>query len=196
MTAIWQNDGSGWRLLAPSGFPDEATLHSLVEQAPQLLPLAGSPSLVVAGREVALGNGSADLIAVEISGRLVVIEVKLARNSEARRAVITQVLTYAAYLKGQEPATLETVVLGRHLRERGYENLTGAVAASVQDGSFDHARFDQGVAESLAQGWFRLVLVLDEAPKELIQLAGYLQSITDRLIIDLVTVVAYRIDGS
>jgi len=41
MTAIWQNDGTGWRLLAPTGFPDEQTLHSLVEEAPQILPLAG-----------------------------------------------------------------------------------------------------------------------------------------------------------
>ena len=100
MTAIWLNDKEAWRLVAPSGFPDEAALHTLVEQAPQILPLAGAPSLVVLGREVQLGSGSADLIAVEPSGRLVVIEVKLARNAEARRAIVAQVLTYAAFLKG------------------------------------------------------------------------------------------------
>ncbi len=44
MTAIWQNDGSRWHLLSPTGFPNEATLHTLVEQAPHLLPLAGTPS--------------------------------------------------------------------------------------------------------------------------------------------------------
>ncbi len=47
MTAIWRNAGSGWRLLAPAGFPAEAALHTLVEQAPQILPLAGTPRLVV-----------------------------------------------------------------------------------------------------------------------------------------------------
>jgi hypothetical protein len=41
MTAIWQNDGSRWHLLSPTGFPNEATLHTLVEEAPHLLPLAG-----------------------------------------------------------------------------------------------------------------------------------------------------------
>ena len=71
MTAIWTNDGEGWTLLSPSGFPDEAALHSLIEQSPQLLPLAGSPRLTILGREVRLGNGSADLIAVEPNGRLV-----------------------------------------------------------------------------------------------------------------------------
>src|SRR5947208_11899103 len=96
MTAIWRNDGSGWRALRPTGFPDEAALHRLVEEAPQMLPLAGTPRLVVVGREVQLGGGYADLLAVEPSGRLAVIEVKLARNAEARRAVVAQVLTYAA----------------------------------------------------------------------------------------------------
>jgi len=52
MTAIWQNDGPGWRLSAPIGFPDEQTLHDLVEETPQILPLAGDPRLVVVGNEV------------------------------------------------------------------------------------------------------------------------------------------------
>jgi hypothetical protein len=37
MTAIWQNDGTGWRLSAPIGFPEGQTLHDLVEEAPQIL---------------------------------------------------------------------------------------------------------------------------------------------------------------
>ena len=86
MTAIWSREGDDWSLLQPKGFSDEATLHSLVEEAPQLLPLAGSPALVVLGREVRLGSGYADLVAVEPSGRIALIEFKLAGNPEARRA--------------------------------------------------------------------------------------------------------------
>jgi len=77
--AIWRQDERGWRLLSPSGFPDEATLHDLVEEAPQVLPLAGSAQVVVLGREVRLGSGSADLVAVEPSGRPVLLEIKLAK---------------------------------------------------------------------------------------------------------------------
>ena len=88
MPPIWKKDDAGWQLLAPTGFPDEAALHTLVEQAPQILPLAGAPRLVVVGREVMLGGGYADLIAIEPLGRLSVIEVKLTRNAEARRAII------------------------------------------------------------------------------------------------------------
>ena len=194
---IWTNDGTGWQLLATTGFPGEAALHTLVEQAPQILPLAGSPRLIILGREVLLGNGYADLIAVEPTGRLAIIEVKLARNAEARRAIVAQVLTYAAYLNGLDPGILERDVLGRHLRDRGYADLVGAVAANDQMGSFDATSFSEGLAASLSEGRFRLVLVLDDAPEELVRLIGYLEVVTaDRLLIDLVTVASYRIGDS
>jgi hypothetical protein len=194
---IWTNDGSGWQLLATIGFPNETALHTLVEQAPQILPLAGSPRLVIVGREVLLGNGYADLIAVEPTGRLAIIEVKLVRNAEARRAIVAQVLTYAAYLDGLDPAVLERDILAPHLRDRGYADLAGAVAANDQMGAFDAATFAEGLVGSLAEGRFRLVLVLDDASEELIRLIGYLEAVTaDRLLIDLVTVASYRIGGS
>lgn len=112
---IWQSvPGSAepWRQLAPVGFPSEVTLHTLVEQSPNLLPLSGEPTIIVLGSEVILPTGSADILAVEPDGRLVVIEVKLANNAEARRAVVAQVLAYAAVepekkelsLQSREPA--------------------------------------------------------------------------------------------
>ena len=196
MTAIWQNDGTGWRLLAPTGFPDEQTLHDLVEETPQILPLAGNPRLVVVGKEVALGNGYADLLAVEPSGRLAIIEIKLARNSEARRAVVAQVLAYAAYLKGLDPTGLETNLLGRYLREHGHESLRDAVAAEDQEDSFDPEAFLEGLSECLSRGNFRLVLVLDETPEELAVLVGYLESMTEGVLVDLIAVSAYEVDGT
>jgi hypothetical protein len=69
MTAIWQHAKSGWQLLSPSGFPSEATLHGLIEQAPHILPLAGTPQLIVLGSEVLLGGNYADLIAIDSSSR-------------------------------------------------------------------------------------------------------------------------------
>jgi hypothetical protein len=196
MTAIWQNDGTGWRLLAPTGFPDEQTLHDLVEETPQILPLAGAPRLVVVGKEVALGNGYADLVAIEPSGRLVVVEIKLSRNAEARRAVVAQILTYAAHLKGLSPEMVERDVLERHLRSRGYESIRDAVASNDQEGSFDPATFSEGLTECLLEGHFRLVLVLDEAPQELVTLVGYLESVTEELSIDLIAVSAYDVGSS
>jgi len=196
VTAIWKDSGSGWQLLAPIGFKLEDELHTLVEQAPQILPLAGTPSLVIVGREVTLGNNAADLIALEPSGRVVIIEIKLVKNSEARRAVIAQILTYAAYLHGLDSITLETVILRDHLDHRGYENLVVALESNDQEGSFDHEAFSLGLTESLSDGRFRLVVVLDEVPDELVRLTGYLQQISDKVLIDLVRVSAYDIAGS
>jgi hypothetical protein len=196
MTAIWHNDGTGWRLLAPTGFPDEQTLHDLVEETPQILPLAGDPKLVVVGKEVLLGNGYADLMAIEPSGRLAIVEIKLSRNAEARRAVVAQILTYAAHLKGLSSETMQRDVLGRHLRDRGYESIQDAVSSNDQEGSFNPTTFSETLTECLTKGHFRLVLVLDEAPPELVTLVGYLESVTEELLIDLIAVSAYDVDGS
>jgi hypothetical protein len=195
MPAVWSHDGSNWRLLAPVGFSEEKALHELVEEAPQLLPLSGAPQLVVLGREVRLGNGYADLVAVEPSGRLAIIEIKLAGNAEARRAVVAQVLAYAAFLHRTDPETLERDILGSHLRARGHQSLLDAVASEDQEGSFDPDGFISDLAEGLRTGCFRLVFVLDDAPSELTRLVGYLEAVTAELVIDLVTVTAYEAGG-
>lgn len=194
MGAIWRRQDDEWRQLSPSGFPSEEKLHDLVEGAPGLLPLSGNPSVVVLGREVQLGPGSADLLAVEPDGRPVIVEIKLRRNSEARRAVVAQVLTYAAYLKGLSVDELEGA-LSRHLADAGASSILDLVRRSDQSAEIEVGEFTDGLAEALATGAFRLVLVLDEAPSELVQLVGYLESISRGIVIDLVTVSAYEAGG-
>lgn len=194
-TPIWKQDQAGWHLLSPSGFPNEDALHGLVEQAPQILPLSGNPTLTVVGREVALGGNYADLIAIEPNGRLVVVEIKLARNAEARRAVVAQVLTYAAYLRGLNIPAVEEL-LASHLSSRGFNTLLGAVQATDQEGAIDAESFVQELTYTLMEGRFRLVLVLDEVPTELVRLVGYLEAVADKLIIDIITVASYEIAGS
>jgi len=194
MTSIWRNAEGQWSLENPTGFPDEASLHTLVEQAPQVLRLAGNPQIVVVGREVRLGTGYADLIAIEATGRPVVIEVKLAYNSEARRAVVTQILTYAAYLFGLSVEAFERDVLGSHLSKRQLADLASAAEAASQ-GSFERASFYSALEENLEKGRFRLVIVLDDAPVDLVELVGFLEAVTDHLQIDLVTVAQYEIGG-
>jgi hypothetical protein len=196
MTSLWYDDGEGWRLLPSAGYPDEAALHDCVEQAPELLPLSGSPSLVVVGREVPLGSGYADLVAIEPDGRIGLIEVKLARNSEARRAVIAQILAYAAALHGADVESVERDILGSELRKRGFASLAEAAVTGEQGGDLDHEAFNQSLADCLATGGFRLVLVLDEAPGDLVRLVGYLEAVTRHLVIDLVTVASYEVGGS
>lgn len=196
VTAIWQQDETGWKLLAPTGFPTEAELHDLVESAPNVLPLAGEPFLTILGREVLLGSNYADLIGIEPSGRLAIIEIKLAKNAEARRAVVAQILTYAAFLRGLTPSVFENDIIAHHVRGRGYLSVRNAVSANDLGRMYDDEIFDAEFAKGLTEGWFRLVLVLDDAPEELVRLVGYLQAVTHELVIDLITVASFRIGES
>ena len=194
MTGVWGRGSNNWNLLPATGFPLESVLHDLVAEAPHLLPLAGQPQLTVVGREVRIAGYRADLVAVEDSGRLAIIETKLAANPEARQAVVAQVLTYAAYLHGMSVDELERDVLASHLQERNFTSLADAARANDQDGSYDAETFDAGLNESLRTGSFRLVLVLDKAPDQLAQLIGYLEAVANnRLVLDLITVSSFDV---
>ena len=197
MTGIWTNSSEGWTLESPRTFDDEGTLHRLVMENPEFLPLAGSPRLTVLGSEVELGTGYPDIFAIESSGRPVIIEVKLARNPESRRAIVSQILAYAAFLHGFAVEALEQGPLHRHLADAGHESILDAVQAQHQDGAVDPESFITSLQECLDTGGFRLVFVLDEVPAELERVVAYLETVTVReLTIDLITLRMYEINGT
>lgn len=192
MTAIWMEDDAGrWSLQPASGYENEQSLHDIVMGTPELLPLSGSPHLTVLGREVALQPaGYADVLAVEPDGRPVIIEVKLRNNAESRRAVIAQTLSYAASLHNVSRRDLDEVVLAHHLNG---QSLFDRVRESVQDEEIAQSEFESTLDAHLSDGSFRAVIVLDEAPLELINLVGYLEAVTTGLSLDLIAVTSYRI---
>ena len=197
MTGIWTNTGDGWELGSPRGFPDEATLHGLIENNPQLLPLAGEPRLIFLGSEVQLGTGYADILCVESSGRPTIIEVKLARNPEARRAIVSQVIAYAAFLQGFDIKALEQGPLRKALANASHDSILDAVTSQDQEGAVDTDSFSASMQGFLDHGNFRLVLVLDEVSAELTRMISYLDTITiQALTIDLITVKVYEVNGA
>ncbi|MCQ3814087.1 MAG: hypothetical protein KTU85_06680 [Acidimicrobiia bacterium] len=194
MTGIWTQDDEGWKLSPPEGFVDESALHNLIAQTPEMLPLSGKPTLLILGREVPLGSGYADLLAVETSGRPVIIEVKLAQNNEARRAVVAQILAYAANLHGTTREQLEDRVAGQ-LSTNGNSTLVDALRA-LQDDSLDADDFIASLDQHLREGRFRLVFVLDAIPPDLLTLVAYLEHVTDKLEIDLIAVNSFNVEGT
>ncbi|GAA1689919.1 hypothetical protein GCM10009745_38980 [Kribbella yunnanensis] len=199
MAGVWSKGGGGqWRPLTATGFVSEADLHRLIEATPTMLPLAGAPRLAIIGSEVRCGREKADLLAVEVeTGRPVVIEIKLAANTDRRRA-LTQVLGYAAYLRRLDGSGLNSV-LQTYLAKQELTSIVDAakVAAEAEaDLSFDEEAFQGQLERALADGRLRAVIVLDEAPPDLMDLVGYLQDVTsDRLALDLVVVTAYEVAG-
>jgi len=110
--------------------------------------------------------------------------------------VVAQALSYAAFLHGTDAERLEREILGRHLRERGHGSLLDALKAMCKRAS-TRTPSGMGSRDSLNRGAFRIVVVLDEAPTELIRLVGYLEAIGgDHLTVDLVTVAAYEVNGT
>ena len=197
MTDIWTNSVEGWRLESAQAFDTEETLHRLILENLEFLPLPGSPRLTVLGNEVELGTGYPDILAIESSGRPVIIEVKLARNPEARRAIVSQIIAYAAFLHGFDVKTLEQGPLRRHLTDAGHGSILGAVQAHDQEGSVDPDSFRNSLQECLDKGSFRLVFVLDEVPAELERVVCYLDTVTVQdLAIDLITLRMYEINGT
>jgi hypothetical protein len=192
VTALWSEGRAGWEILRPDGFPDEKSLQELVAAAPDLLPLSGTPRIVVLGREVLLGSGYVDVLAIEASGRPVVIEVKLRNNTESRRAVVAQILAYAAALHGSTAEEFERRTVARQLAGR---SLVDVVRDAAQAEVADAEDFRRTLDSALQDGGFRLVLVLDQAPQELVKLVGYLESVTHGLVVDIVTVTSYDVGG-
>lgn len=195
-SSIWKNDGSDWTLAKSSDWLAEATLHDLVFKSPQVLPLSGSPRLTILGREVQSGSGRADLVAIEQTGRLVFLEVKLASNADARRAVVAQLLSYAAFWHGATVEQLERI-LASHLAKPGVKSIQDAVMASDQEGTILAEELREGLENSLQTGGFRLVFVLDSAPNDLVRLVAYLEAMSaDSVTIDLITVSQYEVNGA
>ena len=99
-------------------------------------------------------------------------------------ARLAEVMTYAAYLRGTALRDFESSMVGAQIQAKGYESVVAAMAANDLTGSFDPEAFLAGVEESLSAGNFRLVLVLDAAPPELVKLVGYLESVAPQLLFD------------
>jgi hypothetical protein len=83
-----------------------------------------------------------------------------------------------------------------YISKHGSTSIEESARSANQTADFDSVTFRQEASESLRLGAFRLVLVLDEAPDELVQLVGYLESLTDRILIDLIAINSYEIEGT
>ena len=191
MPGIWRKAGDEWVPMKAGPVPDEKELQArivdILGKDPKALPLAGQPEITVVGQYVATGSGEADVVAIERSGRPVIIEAKLYKNREARRQMVAQALEYAADLHRLTVREFERDLLGPSLQE-------SSLADAVGEDDDDEENFYKELAEHLARGSFRIVFLLDRAHPVLVKLVGYLETITaDRIIVDLVTATSYEL---
>jgi hypothetical protein len=109
---VREQSGDHERLVQESAIPSEAVLHGVLRRHPELVPAAdiGFGRVVTVGFETSLVSGTADLILMDETGKLCIVEVKKQGNTDTRR-VVAQVMDYAAALWGKSLEQFEREVL-------------------------------------------------------------------------------------
>jgi hypothetical protein len=166
-----RRSGGEWEPPSVTSYENEAELQALVVESPGLV---GASASVVALPEFALPNaGSLDVLLIDLDGSITLVEAKLNRNPEIRRAVVGQLLGYAGGLWGMSYDDLDAVV-----RARTSSSLVERAFAVAGEEEFDTQEFRARVAGNLAEGIFRLVFAVDEITEDLKCAVEYLNSHT------------------
>jgi hypothetical protein len=158
---------SKWQVVHSSDYRGETDLQKLLAESPDLITIedirAGAPPLVAAVREVGLpGSGNTDILAFNARGDIVVVECKLAGNTEIKRKVIAQVLEYGAYLWKMSYEDLDA-----RISSRAGQSLADLVRDASNEPDWDEEGFRSTVGETLKNGAFILVIAVDEMNEEL-----------------------------
>ena len=123
------------RIGGKEGRHDEQWLQRLIHRHPTCIPMdqiePGLPELVPICMELPLSSGYLDNLLMTPEGDIVIVEVKLFRNPQARREVVAQALDYASSLFGMDYTALEETVLqsdfdGKQRPSRLYDLFTDA----------------------------------------------------------------------
>jgi len=174
MAKILLIDGENIKALDKIRFTEEGKLQDYLEEYPSLIPLAeiveGASDLLCMGREVGAGPGSVDLLFIDKDGLLTVVETKLAKNPEARRTVIGQIIEYASYIS-QWTADDVYRIANEYLKS----NIDEAMG-NVSQGEFSAEDFRSNIEQNLKNGKIRLIVAVDELIEPLRATVTFLNS--------------------
>lgn len=174
MKILIRNDElKGWRFAEPIKLKAEIELQNLLVKSPSLVPIdeirEGASPLVFAVKEFGLpGSGNTDVLAFNSNGDIAIVECKLATNPESRRKVIGQILEYASYLWGMDYEELNSRI--QKLKGKNLSKLIEEVVAT----EWNEEIFLDGIKQSLKNGSFILIIVVDEINEELKRIIRYM----------------------
>ncbi len=194
MKILIQHEGEKPRLLE-EGYAKEFELQTFLLEHAELMPLdeiaQDTPPLLCIGFEVRTSDGSQDLLYVDKSGMLTIVETKLKRKNEVRREVVGQILEYAADTSMWSVSDLEDranrFFNGPHCPEdqRGF-TLSQAVESflirtnDLAPGTFDYQGFVDSVLANIERGHIRLVIAVDEPPSPLLRTVEFVNRFSQR----------------
>jgi hypothetical protein len=125
--------------------------------------------------ELETGAGPADILYLTPLGKIVLVETKLYRNPEARRAVIAQILDYARSVTSWSYETFDRAVRAASKHDaRSVAERMQAAADRLQM-PFDEALFVNAITRSLVRADVHLLIVGDGITESTQSLVGFLE---------------------
>ncbi len=162
----------GPQVLNAHPFSSESELENILANQPSLMIDDGeSPVALVKPQVPIQGAGKVDLFLVDADGLPMVVEVKLARNSESRRQVVGQIFDYVSALVSMTVDELDDTTA---------EALQRAIGSfsDDEDESVTEKRWKM-CAANLRTGKARVVVAIDEAPDDLVRILRFLNEHSD-----------------
>ncbi len=169
MPILVRQKGSKWQRADDVVFADETQLQKMLYESPELISLNDQhPAVFI--REAGLpGSGYTDLLGVDVDGNILIVETKLAKNSEIRRKVIGQILEYAAYLWNMSYEEFDGMFL-QHEETPLSDLMPQKLGQALPEG------FRDKVAANLRSGTFHLFIAVDQINDELEKIIAYLST--------------------
>lgn len=171
MTDILSIDDGKASPLKQIRFKAEAKLQDYLEQHPALIPVEdiddNATPLLCIGKEVGVSSGSIDLLFIDKGGMLTVVETKLAKNPEARRTVVGQIIEYASYIYGwtaqdvyraSDQYFLESENVPPEYKGKSLDE----VMKIFTEGEYVSEEFNDNIEQNLQSGKIRLLIAVDE----------------------------------
>ncbi len=157
---------------------DERWLQSLINQHPELVPAEEVESsfsdIVPIVCELPLGSGYLDNLYFTPTGYPVLVEVKLWKNQEARRKVVTQILEYAKDFAGLKYNTLNDSIRKLRSKEALGDNPLFELVSRAAPDSPSETDFVDRVSRNLREGRFLLLILGDGVRDDMESLANHL----------------------
>ena len=164
-------------IIKPGSFEKEKILQEIVKKHPEIIPLEeideNFDPLLIIGREFNLEKaGTIDLLAVDTTGLITIIEFKLDKNTETRR-IVAQTIEYAANLWEMSYYELDEKVHEYFnsnrcdIKELKSKTLMQAVRwhykklKKEDEMEFSAEEFMKNVSRNLKKGEFRLIIFCD-----------------------------------
>ena len=171
------NKQEKWVHIKHTRYSGEAHLRDILFEDPDIIPIedlsagADLSQVKLMLKEVVLqGSGSTDLVGIDKNGNIIIIETKLATNPDAKRAVIGQILEYAAFMHKKELEWLDNIA-------RKQKNGKGIMEHFEGEPDWDREAFEERLQENLQEGAFTLFIVVDKMNPDLKRIINYMNEV-------------------